>query len=48
MLNYMRELEALPEHVFWSRSTFTTLEYPKARLNLNLYTLSLENKWLNL
>lgn len=48
MLQYMRELEGLPEHVFWSRSTFTTLEYPKARLHLNLYTLSLENKWLNL
>lgn len=48
MLSYMRELEGLPEEVYWSRASMTVLEYPKARLTLNLFTLSLEKKWLNL
>jgi MSHA biogenesis protein MshJ len=48
MLTYMRELEAMPERVYWSRSSFSVLEYPKASLRLNLFTLSLEKKWLNL
>jgi MSHA biogenesis protein MshJ len=48
MLAYMRELEALPERVYWSRSSLQVLEYPKASLRLNLFTLSLEKKWLNL
>ncbi|MBC3807573.1 hypothetical protein H8K52_09485 [Undibacterium seohonense] len=48
MLAYMQELEALPERVYWSRSSLQVLEYPKASLRLNLFTLSLEKKWLNL
>jgi MSHA biogenesis protein MshJ len=48
MLTYMRELESMPERVYWSRSSFSVLEYPKASLRLNLFTLSLEKKWLNL
>lgn len=48
MLSYMRELEALPEQVYWSKGKLTVIEYPKASLTLNLFTLSLEKKWLNL
>lgn len=48
MLNYMQALEAMPERVYWSRSSLQVLEYPKASLRLNLFTLSLEKKWLNL
>lgn len=48
MLTYMRELEAMPERVYWSRASLSVLEYPKASLRLNLFTLSLEKKWLNL
>ena len=48
MLTYMRELEAMPEQVYWSRASLSVLEYPKASLRLNLFTLSLEKKWLNL
>lgn len=48
MLNYMRELEALPEQVYWSKGKLTVIEYPKSSLTLNLFTLSLEKKWLNL
>lgn len=48
MLSYMRELENLPEQVYWSKGKMTVLEYPKASLSLNLFTLSLDKKWLNL
>ena len=48
MLSYMRELESLPEQVYWSKGKLTVIEYPKASLTLNLFTLSLEKKWLNL
>jgi MSHA biogenesis protein MshJ len=48
MLNYMRELESMPERVYWSKSSLKVIEYPKASLSLHLFTLSLEKKWLNL
>jgi MSHA biogenesis protein MshJ len=48
MLNYMRELETMPERVYWSSSSLKVIEYPKASLRLNVFTLSLEKKWLNL
>lgn len=48
MLAYMRELEAMPERLYWGGSQLTVIEYPKARLSLNLFTLSLEKTWLNL
>ena len=48
MLAYMRELEAMPDRLYWSRSQLTVIEYPQASLSLNLFTLSLEKKWLNL
>ncbi|WP_395012144.1 hypothetical protein [Undibacterium sp.] len=48
VLTYMRELEAMPERVYWNRASLSVLEYPKASLRLNLFTLSLEKKWLNL
>lgn len=48
MLAYIKALEAMPERVYWSRSSLTVLEYPKASLTLRLFTLSLEKKWLNL
>ena len=48
MLNYMRELESLPEQVYWNQGKFNVIEYPKASLTLHLFTLSLEKKWLNL
>ncbi|MES2048537.1 MAG: MSHA biogenesis protein MshJ [Pseudomonadota bacterium] len=48
MLNYMRELESLPEQVYWNKGKLTVIEYPKASLSLSVFTLSLEKKWLNL
>lgn len=48
MLSYMRELESLPEQVYWNKGKLTVIDYPKASLTLSLFTLSLEKKWLNL
>ncbi|MFZ6750719.1 MSHA biogenesis protein MshJ [Undibacterium sp. Ren11W] len=48
LLTYLRELEALPESVYWSKGQLSVIEYPQARLQLKLFTLSLEKKWLNL
>lgn len=48
MLSYMRDLESLPEQVYWNAGKLTVIDYPKARLTLTLFTLSLEKKWLNL
>lgn len=48
ILNYLRELEALPESVYWSKGQLSVIEYPQARLHLKLFTLSLEKKWLYL
>jgi MSHA biogenesis protein MshJ len=48
MQAYLRELENLSERVYWSKARLTVIEYPKASLTLNLFTLSLEKKWLNL
>jgi MSHA biogenesis protein MshJ len=48
MQAYLRDLENLSERVYWSKAKLTVIEYPKASLTLNLFTLSLEKKWLNL
>ena len=38
-LNYLRALEALPWNFFWSNITFAITDYPKASVNLEIYTL---------
>jgi MSHA biogenesis protein MshJ len=48
MQAYLRELENLSERVYWSKARLTVIDHPKASLTLNLFTLSLEKKWLNL
>ena len=48
MLAYMQTLESMPQQLYWSESEMQVLEYPKARLRLRLFTLSLEKSWLNL
>ncbi|CAN5894939.1 N/A [soil metagenome] len=48
MLAYLRELESLPEQVYWSSAQMNVDTYPKATLTLNLFTLSLDKKWLDL
>ncbi|MES2297885.1 MAG: type II secretion system protein GspM [Pseudomonadota bacterium] len=48
MVAYMATLEAMPTHLFWGKARLDVEEYPKARLTLTLYTLSLEAKWMTL
>ncbi|MCU6432701.1 MSHA biogenesis protein MshJ [Undibacterium sp. Jales W-56] len=48
MLSYMRELEEMPEQVYWSKTRIHVDHYPTASMTLTLFTLSLEKKWLNL
>lgn len=48
MLTTMQELESLPEQVYWRSAKLTVLDYPKASLNMHVFTLSLDKKWLNL
>ncbi|TFW10304.1 MSHA biogenesis protein MshJ [Oxalobacteraceae bacterium OM1] len=44
----LTELETMPWQLFWESAKLTVTEYPKARLTMNLFTLSLEKTWLNL
>ena len=46
LLNYLEELERLPQKVMWSSVEFKTDKYPRNTLTLRLYTLSLDSTWL--
>jgi MSHA biogenesis protein MshJ len=48
MVSYMEALERLPVQLFWGKATLDAQDYPKARLTLTLYTLSLDTKWISL
>jgi len=48
MIDYMASLEGLPTQLFWGEAQFDVEEYPRARVTLTLYTLSLDSKWLKL
>jgi MSHA biogenesis protein MshJ len=45
LLAYVARLEKQPWQVYWGR-TVMTADYPKAQVELTLYTLSLEKAWL--
>jgi len=48
MVNYMDALEALPAQLFWGKAELVAGQYPNARLKLTLYTLSLDQKWIQI
>jgi len=48
MVNYMDALEALPAQLFWGKAELAAGQYPNARLKLTLYTLSLDQKWMQI
>lgn len=48
LVDYLSQLEAMPWQLFWGKAKLDSDEYPKARLTLTLYTLSLDKKWLNI
>jgi MSHA biogenesis protein MshJ len=45
LLAYVARLEKQPWQVYWGR-TVMTADYPKAQVELTLYTLSLDRAWL--
>lgn len=47
LMNYLAELEKLPWQMFWGKVSLEVEGYPKARLVLTLYTLSLDKIWLS-
>ncbi|HJV83166.1 MSHA biogenesis protein MshJ [Noviherbaspirillum sp.] len=48
LLDYLSQLEAMPWQLFWGKAKLDSEDYPKAKLTLTLYTLSLDKKWLNI
>jgi MSHA biogenesis protein MshJ len=48
ILEYLASLENIPHQVFWGSARFKVDEYPKATLTVDMFTLSLEKKWLNI
>jgi MSHA biogenesis protein MshJ len=45
-LKYLRELEKLPRNMVWDELEIETLEYPRAKVRLEVYTLSLTEGWI--
>lgn len=41
-------IDAMPVRVLWSDTRIDTVEWPKARMQMRLYTLSLDDAWLTL
>lgn len=45
-LKYMRQLESLEWGFFWENLEYEVVNYPKGRVAITLYTLSLEKDWI--
>lgn len=45
-LQYLRELEGLEWGFFWENLEYEVIEYPRGRVSITLYTLSLEKDWI--
>ncbi len=48
LLAYLVALEKLPQRVYWGNLQLNVHRYPKAIMSVEIYTLSLDKKWLNL
>lgn len=46
LLNYLAELERMPQRVMWNSVSLTVEKYPRNVLVLRVYTLSLDRNWL--
>lgn len=46
LLAYMAQLEHLPVQMFWAESGMDAKDYPRVKLKLTLFTLSLDETWL--
>lgn len=45
-INFLRSLERLDGNFFWENLDFQVTDYPKARISLDIYTLSTEQGWI--
>ena len=48
LLNYLTELERLPQLMYWAKADMQVVKYPVTELTLVLYTLSLDKTWLQI
>ncbi|CAK0745218.1 MSHA biogenesis protein MshJ [Gammaproteobacteria bacterium] len=48
LLTYLSALENLPWQFFWGDLRFSVEDYPRERITLTLYTLSIERAWLRM
>lgn len=46
LLAYLRELEGLPNQMYWGKLDLAVAAYPQVTLKLSVYTLSLDLAWL--
>lgn len=46
VLAYLKAVEALPWKLFWGDMNYEVLEHPKARVTINVHTLSLGEDWI--
>jgi MSHA biogenesis protein MshJ len=46
LLNYLAELERMPQQVMWNSISFTVKKHPLNGMVLRVYTLSLDRNWL--
>ena len=46
LLEYLSRLEKLPWQMFWAQTRMDASDYPRVRLTVKLYTLSLDRAWL--
>jgi MSHA biogenesis protein MshJ len=46
LMQYLTALEKLPTQMFWGVAKMKVVQYPTAELTLTLYTLSLDQTWL--
>lgn len=48
MVGYLSTLENMPARLYWDKVALNVEQYPNATLTLTVYTLSLDQKWIQL
>jgi len=46
LLAYLKDLEKLPNQLYWGKLDLNAAAYPQVTLKLSVYTLSLNLAWL--
>ena len=46
LVEYLRDVERMPERVYWDKVELSVQEYPTVTLKLTLYTVSMDRAWL--